>query len=202
MTLRAGRGYSRVRALSGSLVLIGVLSTALVSWAALPGRPGAGARIAVICAAAAGLASLAQLALAGVPPSGDPVVSIPERLIAGLVTGITTIPWPEVMTVAVLVLEVQHPARAWHTGLLGAALLGYLFAVHLVETHANVRVLRPQLPLLAAGLGLLALAVGAAAVPALPTGTTSAMVRVVAIAAAVVVGVLVVPVSLRGRRER
>lgn len=197
-TRRAGRGYSRVR----TLALLGVLTAALISWAAMPGQPGAGARLAVICAAGAGLASLAQLALAGVLPSADPVASIPERLVAYLVSATKTIPWPEIMTVAVLVLEVQHPARAWHTGLLGAALLGYLFAVHLVETGAKASVLRPQLPLLAAGLGLLALAVGAAAAPALPSGSTAAIVRVVAIAAAVVAGVLVVPAWLRGQRGR
>jgi hypothetical protein len=184
------------------LALIGGLTTAVIVWAALPGQPGSGARIALICATAAGLASLAQLALVGVPQPSDPVVSAAERLVARLVAGIKTLPWPEALTVAVLVLEVQHPARAWHTGLLGTALAGYLFAVHLVETDAKASVLRPQLPLLAAGLGLLALAVGAAAAPALPAGSTSGVVRVIATAAAVVVGVLVVPVWLRSQRER
>jgi hypothetical protein len=197
-TRRATRGYSRLR----TLALIAVLTAALISWAALPGRPGAAARIVLISAAAAGLAGLAQLALAGVPPSDDPVSSIPERIIARVVSWIQTIPWAEVMTVAVLVLEVQHRPRAWHTGLLGAALLGYLFAVHLVETQARPSVLRPQLPLLAAGLGLLALAVGAAAVPTLPSGSASAVVRVVALAAAVVAGALAVPVWLHRPRDR
>jgi hypothetical protein len=183
------------------LTLIGVLTAALIIWSALPGRAGAGPRLAVICAVAAGLAGLAQLALVGVPMSSDPLISIPERVLARLVIGIKTLPWAEVMTVAVLVLEVQHPARAWHTGLLGVALLGYLFAVHLAESGARASVLRPQLPLLAAGLGLLALAVGAAVVPALPSGPTSGVVRVIAVAAAVVAGVLVVPVWLRGLRE-
>jgi hypothetical protein len=193
-TRHPARGYSRVR----TLTLIGVLTAALISWAALPGQPGAFPRIAVICAAVGGLASLVQLA--GVSPSDDPVASAPERIIARLATGIQTIPWAEIVTVAVLVLEVQHPARAWHTGLLGVALLGYLLAVHLVETGARASVLRPQLPLLAAGLGLLGLAVGAAAVPTLPGGSASAAVRVVAVAAAVAAGVLVVPVWLRRQR--
>jgi hypothetical protein len=193
-TRHPARGYSRVR----TLTLIGVLTAALISWAALPGQPGAFPRIAVISAAVGGLASLVQLA--GVAPSDDPVASAPERIIARLATGIQTIPWAEIVTVAVLVLEVQHPARAWHTGLLGVALLGYLLAVHLVETGARASVLRPQLPLLAAGLGLLGLAVGAAAVPTLPGGSASAAVRVVAVAAAVAAGVLVVPVWLRRQR--
>jgi hypothetical protein len=199
---RAANGQPRLHTLTGSLTLIGGLTAALILWAALPGRPGAGPRIAVICAAIAGLVSLAQLALAGVRLSSEPVASIPERLLQRFVTGIKTIPWPEVMTVAVLILEVQHPARAWHTGLLGVALFGYLFAVHLVETEARASVLRPQLALLAAGCGLLALSVGAAAWPALPSGSTSAVVRVVAVAAAVVVGVLVVPVWLGSKRDR
>jgi hypothetical protein len=189
--------HSRGRA----LILIGLLTAALILWAALPGQPGTGPRLALICAGVAGLAGLAQLALTGIPLAVDPVSSLPERSLARLGLGLQTIPWAEVVIVAVLVLEVQHPARAWHTGLLGVALLGYLFAVHLTETGAPPRVLRPQLPLLAAGVALLALAVGAAAVPTLPFGSASAVVRVIAVAAAVVAGVLVVPVVLRGRRE-
>jgi hypothetical protein len=196
-TERPARGSARVRA----LILIGLLTAALISWAALPGRPGTGPRLALICAGVAGLAGLAQLALTGIPLTVDPVGSLPERSLARLGLSLQTVPWAEVMIVAVLVLEVQHPARAWHTGLLGVALLGYLFAVHLTETGAPARVLRPQLPLLAAGLALLALAVGAAAVPTLPSGSASAVVRVIAVAAAVVGGVLVVPVSLHKRRE-
>jgi hypothetical protein len=192
----AAQGYSRLR----SLTLIGVLITALIVWAALPGQPGPFPRIAVICAAVAGIASLAQLALAGTAPWDQPV-TIADRIIERLVSGIRKLPWAEIVLVAVLALEVHHPARAWHTGLLGVGLLGYLFAVHLAETQARVSVLRPQLPLLAAGVGLLALSVGAAAVPTLPAGSASAVVRVVAVAAAVVAGVLVIPVWLHGQRE-
>jgi hypothetical protein len=196
-TRQAARGYSRGRAVT----LIGLLTAALIVWAALPIRPGAGPRLALICAAAAGLAGLAQLALVGIPLAVDPVSSLPERSVGRLGISLQAIPWAEVVIVAVLVLEVEHPARAWHTGLLGVALLGYLFAVHLTETGAPARVLRPQLPLLAAGLALLALAVGAAAVPTLPSGSASDVVRVIAVAAAVVAGVLAVPVSLGRRRE-
>jgi hypothetical protein len=196
-TRQPERGHSRVRALT----LIGLLTAALIIWAALPSQPGAGPRLALIGAGVAGLAGLAQLALVGIPLAVDPVSSLPERSLARLGLSLQAIPWAEVLIVAVLVLEVEHPARAWHTGLLGVALLGYLFAVHLAETGARARVLWPQLPLLAAGLGLLALAVAAAAVPTLPSGSTSAVVRVIAVAAAVVAGALVVPVSLRSGRE-
>ncbi len=185
-----------------TLTTLGVLIAAVIIWAALPGEPGPYPRIALICAAAAGLASLAQLALTGVPLADRPISSIPERIFERLLIGIRTIPWAEILIVAVLALEVHHAARAWHTGVLGVALLGYLFAVHLAETTARLTVLRPQLPLLAAGIGLLALAVAAAAVPTLPSGSTSAIVRIVAIAAAIVAGVLVVPVWLHSQRER
>lgn len=195
-TARPG-GYPRLRA----LIVIAVLTGAVIGWAALPGRPGAVPAIAVIGAIVAGLASLAQLVLAGVPPSGHALASLPARIIASLLGSLRATPWAEVLTVAVLVLEVRHPARPWHTALLGVALLAYLFAVHLVETGARASVLRPQLALVTAGLGLLALAVGAAAVPMLPAGSTSAIVRVVAVAAAVVAGVLVVPVWLRSDRQ-
>jgi hypothetical protein len=191
------RGYPRLRALT----LLGLLTAALISWAALPGKAGTGPRLALICAGVAGLACLAQLALTGIPLVVDPVGSLPERSIARLGLSIQAMPWAEVLIVAVLVLEVQHPASAWHTGLLGVALLGYLFAVHLIESGASARVLRPQLPLLVAGLALLALAVAAAAVPTVPSGSASAVVRIIAVAAAVVAGVLVVPVSLHRRRE-
>jgi hypothetical protein len=196
-TPQQARSYSRVRALT----LIGLLTAALISWAALPGRPGTGPRLALICAGIAGLGALAQLALTGIPLAVDPVSSLPERSLARLGLSLQAIPWAEILIVAVLVLEVQHPARAWHTGLLGVALLGYLFAVHLTETGAPGRVLRPQLRVLAAGVALLALAVGAAAVPTLPSGAASAVVRVIAIVAAVVAGVLVVPVWLGRPRE-
>ena len=196
-TSRAG-GYPRLPA----LIVIAVLTGAVIGWAALPGRPGTLPAIAVIGAIVAGLASLAQLTLAGVPPPRDAHGSLPQRISASFVGSLRAIPWAEVMTVAVLVLEVRHPARPWHTGLLGVALLGYLCAVHLVETGARASVLRPQMALVAAGLGLLALAVGAAAVPLLPAGSISAIVRVVAVAAAVVAGVLVLPVWLRSDRRR
>ncbi len=196
---QAERGYSRARTLAATRILIGILTAALISWAVLPWLPGAGPRLALICAAVAGLAGLGQLALADLVPSGELAGSIPQRIGARLIAGIQTTPWAEILTVAVLVLEVWHRARPWHTGVLGVALLGYLLAVHLVETGARPRVLRPQGPLLAAGLGVLALAVGAASGPTMPAGLTSAVVRIVAVAAAVAAGVLVVPVWLRDR---
>ena len=98
------------------------------------------------------------------------------------------------MGVAVLVLEALHRSPPWHTGVLGAALLGYLFASHLAESRARPAVLRPQVPLIAAGLGLLALAVGAAALPS-GTGSAAEVLALLAAVAAIAVAGLVVPVD-------
>jgi hypothetical protein len=105
----------------------------------------------------------------------------------------TELPTAEVAAVAVLVLEAVHSSRPWHTGLLGAALLCYLIATHLAESRSPVRVLRPQLPALAAGLGLLILGVGAALVPAAAPGLASGLLRVLAAVAAIAAGALAFP---------
>jgi hypothetical protein len=94
------------------------------------------------------------------------------------------------MTIAVLVLEALHPARPWHTVVLGVAVLGFLLALHLAESAAGPAVLRPQLPLIAAGLGLAAVSAGAALLPAAGSGWLT----VVAAAAAVLVAALALPV--------
>ena len=96
-------------------------------------------------------------------------------------------PWAEGLVIAVLVLEALHRPRPWHTALLGVALVAYLLAVHLAESAARPAVLRPQAPLLAAGLGLLVLAAAAAMLPA-ETGTAAELMAVLAAVAAVAVG--------------
>jgi hypothetical protein len=119
--------------------------------------------------------------------------SLVKRTIDYLLTIVRGLPWAEAMAVAVLLLEVLHRSRPWHTGLLGVWLLGYLLAVHLVEIRAGAGVLRPQLPLIAAGIGLSAVAVVVAELPALPSGMLSPVIRVIAAAALVVVGGLTIP---------
>jgi hypothetical protein len=64
--------------------------------------------------------------------------------------------------------------------------------VHLAESRARLTVLRPQVPLLAAGLGLLALAVGAATLPAV-TGSAADLMAMLAALAAIAVGGLALP---------
>jgi len=166
----------------------GLLATACVIWAAVP-LSGAGPIGPVVLAAAAACAaaSVARLALGAAP--GEALVYLNPVLHAGrlLANLVRRWLWAEGVVIAALVLEALHRPRPWHTGLLGAALLAYLLAVHLAESPARLAVLRPQAPLLAAGLGLLALAVGAAMLPAV-TGSAADLMAVLAALAAIAVG--------------
>jgi hypothetical protein len=172
----------------------GLLAAACVAWSAVPLSGARGfAAVALPVAAAFAALGTARLALGVAPADPGSLLTPGERLgrtIADLVRGA---PWAEGTVIAVVVLEALHRSRPWHTGLLGAALLAYLLAVHLAESRARLAVLRPQVPLLAAGLGLLVLAVGAAALPA-ETGSDASLIVVLAALAAVAVGGLVVPV--------
>ena len=166
----------------------GLLAAACVAWSASPlsGTGGFGGVLlaaAVACAAA----SVARLALGAAP--GDSVVYLNPVLRAGRLVAdqVRGTPWAEGLIIATLVLEALHRPRPWHTGLLGAALLAYLLAVHLAESSARPAVLRPQAPLLAAGVGLLALAVGAAMLPA-TTGSAADLMAILAALAAVAAG--------------
>jgi hypothetical protein len=175
----------------------GLLAAACVVWSALP--PAAGGIATAILAAAIACAVLSVISLAlGLAPAEpsdflSPAASA-ARSLADLVRGL---PWAEGMVVAVLVLEALHRSRPWQTGLLGVAVVAYLFATHLAESRAPASVLRPQAPLIAAGLGLLLLAVGAAMLPA-GTGSPAVLLAVFAALGAVVVGSLALPVRPRG----
>jgi hypothetical protein len=159
-----------------------------VAWAAVPVGGTGGAGIVMLVAAAA-CAALGAIRLMLGPPGQHadflgPVARI-GRALADLVRGAS---WAEGVVVAVLVLEALHRSPPWHTGLLGTALLAYLLAVHLGESRAPLAVLRPQAPVLAAGLGLLVLAVGAATLPAATGSAASLVVVIVALAAVIVCG--------------
>jgi hypothetical protein len=184
-----------------AIVATALLATVATGWSAYPLDTGrAGTRLTMIVAVAAGVVTIAQVSMATVPrmetPWSGPFYQRCADWLLGFIRGI---PWPEVLVIALLVLEALHRARPWHTGILGVALLAFLFAVHLAETRARPSVLRAQLPIIAAGIGLLALAVGAASVHEATTGTAFAAMRMLAIVAAVVAAALVVPVG--GRRR-
>jgi hypothetical protein len=161
----------------------------------------AGTKPALIAAIAGAVLSITQLATSAIPGlQAEHLTGLHERAAERLLAFLRVAAWPEAMLLAVLALEALHRARPWHTAVLAVALLAFLLAVHLGETSAGPAVLRPQLPLIAAGLGLVALSVGAAALPGLPAGSASALVKVVAISAAVVVAAMTVPVTWSARR--
>jgi len=181
-----------------TIAAAGMLVIAVILWSAAPiSAAGPGARIAVILAIVSGVACLVQLVVATATLAESSGFDSPlERLARGLVTSIRALPWPELLIIAVLALEALHRSRPWHTAVLGVALLGLLLSVHLAETGAAVGVLRRQVPVIAAGIGLTALAVGASALPGLPSGPASSVVRVIAALAAVVACALAVPTWL------
>jgi hypothetical protein len=165
-----------------------------VAWSAAPLSGARGfAAVALPVAVAFAALGIAQLALGVAPADPGSLLTPGERLGRTIADLVRSAPWAEGTVIAVVVLEALHRSRPWHTGLLGAALLAYLLAVHLAESRARLGVLRPQVPLLAAGLGLLALAAGAAALPA-ETGSGASLIIVLAALAAVALGGLVVPV--------
>lgn len=171
----------------------GLLAAVCVAWSALPLRHGGLAATLLAVAIACALFSVARLALGPAPDEAAAYLNTVQQAARAAADLIRRCPWAEGMVVAVLVLEALHPSRPRHTGLLGAALLAYLFAFHLAESRARLAVLRPQAPLIAAGLGLLVLAAGAAALPS-GTGTAADVLALVAAVAAIVVAGLAIPV--------
>lgn len=191
------RGRSRKSLPFPGISAAALLAAGTIWWSAAPlAGGGAGTRLSLIIAIGSGIMSIAQLAIAGAVASDNGAFSPAEQAALRIADLIRTLPWAELMTVATLTLEALHSSRPWHTAVLAIALTGYLFAVHLTESGAGATVLRTQLPLLASGVGLIALAVGAAALPPLPVGPAAALVRVAAIVIAVAVAGLVVPAWL------
>jgi hypothetical protein len=181
-------------------IVAALLAAIAIAWAALPvagARPGT--RAALVLAVICGAASLAQLVIGDAQIGGDAFDSLLVRIAAQSAYIIRALPWSEAMIIAILILEALHHSGPWHTGLLGVALLAYLFATHLAETATRPGALRPQLPVVAAGLGLLVLAVGAAALPRLHAGPAPELLRVLAVIAAIVAGGLALPTA--GRRD-
>ena len=148
-----------------------LLAAAVIAWAAAPvSGGGAGTRLLLIVAVVCAVASTGRLAIGEEPiPSGpfDPIYLRAGAQVAGVLRGL---PWAEGLIIAVLALEALHGARPWHTALLGVALLAYVIAAHLAQARTPPAALAGQLPVIAAGVGLLALAVGAAALPRLHAG--------------------------------
>jgi hypothetical protein len=177
-----------------------LLGAACLIWAATPPGSAGAAGPAVTALAACCLAgSVARLALASVPRPDTGTYPGPlARLGAWGLDTVRRVPWAEGAVLGVLALEALHPARPWHTALLGVALTSYLFAVHLAESGTGrgepVAMLRSQAPVLAAGLGLLVLAAGSALLPGAGSGPAGAGLRAAAAVAALLACALAAPV--------
>jgi hypothetical protein len=169
---------------------VAMLAAGAVVWAVLPAGTGrAGTRPLVVLAVASAALAVAQLAAAQITawtdatPRLDSAVygsPLSRAIRQGAVTGLA-LPWPQALIVAALALEALHPARPWHTAVLGAVLLAFLFTLHLAETGDGPAVLRPHVPLIVAGLGLGALSAGAAFLPAGGSGWLAAIAAVAAL---------------------
>jgi hypothetical protein len=178
------------------LAATGLLAAVTVAWAALPvAGADPGTRLAVIVAVVCAIAGLARLAIGDLEIGGNAFDPPLVRLGAYVAHLLRSVPWPEGMIIAVLVLEALHHDGAWHTGVLAVALLAWLFAAHLAESGSALRILAPQLRVIAAGLGLLVLAIGAAALPAAHPGPATELLRALAVLAAVIAAGLALPMS-------
>jgi hypothetical protein len=180
------------------VVAVAALAAANVVWAAVPMHGATrGAKPALLVAALCAAASVGQLfARMSSDRPGRQADQAPAYVPGPVELGrrawgaFVLAPWPQGAIVAVVVLEALHPSRPWHTGLLAVLLIGYLLALHVAETGATASLLRPQLPLLVAGLCLAALAVGSALLPA---GNSLWLTGIAAVAAVVAAG-LALPV--------
>lgn len=189
---RAGAGRAAVSP-RRQLAAAGLLGAVCCAWAAYP-LAGPWRTVLLVLAAVFVLADMVRLVALGLPlEQVDVFSSLGLRVANWAYTLIDEVPSAEAAAVAVLILEATHASRPWHTGVLGAALLCYLLATHLAESSAPARVLRPQLPVLAAGLGLLILGAAAALVPAAAPSLASGLLRVLAAVAAITVAALALP---------
>jgi len=178
----------------------GLLGAACVTWAAVPAGPaGRAGPILTVLAACCVAGGLGQLATSAVLPPGPGTYPGPlGRLGLRGLDWLRSFPWAEGVVLGALALEAFHPARPWHTAVLGLALIAYLLATHLAESVSGpgqaAAVLRGQAPVLAAGAGLLVLAAGSALLPSAGTGLAGSWLRAAAAVAAVVACALALPV--------
>jgi phosphatidylserine synthase len=185
----------RVLAAAAPRLAAVLLGAACVAWTAVPPRHTGLATLALVVSIIAVVAGALRLALADVPqPEEGFFPTAPVRAWLTFLAVLRGLPWEEIAVVALLWLEVQHPAKPWHTAALGFGLVAYLLAVHIAESGAPAgRLLRRQARVLLAGACLLALGAGFAMLPAAGPGAGSALLRVLAAAAVVAAAALVLP---------
>jgi len=181
----------------------GLLGAGCVVWAAVPLIHARYQTIALALASLGVVAGALRLALAEIAVAEDTYLQTAAvQFWIRALKVVRQVPWEEGTLVAVLWLEVLHPARPWHTAMLGAGLIAYLLATHLAESGASPGVLRPQVRVLALGAGLLALGAGAGMVAAAGPGAGSALLRLVAAGALITAAVLVLPHVARRETRR
>ena len=180
-----------------------LLGAAAAAWCAIPviGKGWAGFALFVVIGSVTGGAI--RLAVAWIPLSDDTfLLPGPIRAWLTFLRVVRMPPWEEAAVIAALALEALHPARPWHTAVLGAVLIAYLLTVHLADSGAPASTLRPQAPVLTLGACLLALGAGAGMLPAIAPGPGSALLRVVAAIAVILAAGLVLPnISTRQGRS-
>jgi hypothetical protein len=189
------RPRTGLAAAAGTRLAAMLLGAACIAWTATPLVPTGLAQLALTIAIIAVVAGALRLAFADIPQP-DEQYFLPGYVQAWLtfLSLLRTVPWEETAVVALLWLEIQHPARPWPTAALGAGLLAYLLTTHIAESGADAApLLRGHLKLLIAGACLLALAAGFAMIPASSPGAGSALLRVIAAVAVVVATALVLP---------
>jgi hypothetical protein len=195
-----GAGFLGAGFLGAGFLGAGLIGAGCVAWAAAP-LPRQGAAGFALFLAALGVAGgVLRLALAAVPVPEEDNYLLPAALRGWLrfLEILRLVPWEEGALAVILWLEVLHPARPWHTAVLGAGLIAYLLATHLAESDTSVGALRPQVRVLALGAGLLALGAGAGMLPALGPGAGSALLRLLAAGALIAAAGLVLPYVARG----
>jgi hypothetical protein len=182
---------TRSVAIRAAAVLLGA---GCVIWAAAPLVHKGLANLALILAVCGVAGGALRLILAGVPvPEDSFLLPAPLRAWLRFLETLRRVPWEEGAILAIVWLEALHRSPPWHTAVLGAALIAYLLATHLAESDASPGALRPQVRVLAVGAALLALGAGAGMLPATGPGAGSALLRLVAAAALIVAGALVLP---------
>jgi hypothetical protein len=181
-------------AVAGPRIAAMLLGVAAVAFAALPLRGGGWPAFALTIAAACVAAGSLRLALQDVPGQEETyLLNLPERAWHLMLGAIRTPSWEEIGGAAILWLEILHPARPWHAGVLGALLISWLLTVHIAESGAQpATLLRRQAKILAAGACLLALGASAAFLPGASSGAGAAL-HVLAAIAIITAAVLVLP---------
>lgn len=172
-----------------------LLGAACVAWTAAPIRHVGWATLMLVVSIAAVAASSLRLALSDVPEPEDQFFQpAPVRAWLSFLSVLRLPPWEEIAVVALVWLEVLHPARPWHSAFLGAGLVGFLLTVHVAESGAAPgTLLRRQAKVLIAGACLLAIGAAAAMLPAAAPGAGAALLRVLAAAAVIAAVALVLP---------